>query len=152
MSRRRRNPPRPRTSLRPPPPPPEPTDDELASVVDAATALLTSSEGVGNMFAGRCRDHIAALQRDLGWIRLAIEMWKPSTSAHGQQVAKTLRSLSREVTRHLNAIERLEMELDLQLVYTGTKERLEPREKYAAMVARAFDDGPETLITQEILS
>lgn len=150
MSRRR--PPNRKTSLRPPPPPPEATAEELENIVDDATAMLTSSEHVGNMFAGRCRDHLADLQRDLGWIRLAIEMWKPSTTPHGQQVAKTLRALHRELVRHGNALDRLEMELDLELVHTSKKERLEPREKYTAMVARAFDEGPETIVTHEILS
>ena len=148
---RRRSPKNPKIQ---PPPAPEPdaTDEELATVVDDATDMLRNSEHVGRMFAERCSAELAQAERDRGWIGLALEMWKSSTSAHGQHVAKILRALHRETSRHANALAKLELELELHLVHTSKKEQLEPREKYLELVTRAFEDGPETLVTPEILS
>src|SRR5436853_3136455 len=117
--------------IKPPPAPePESTDEELENLVDDATDMLRSSEHVGNMFAERCRDQLRGANHDRGWLGLAIEMWKGSTTPHGQHVAKILRALQRETSRHANALAKLELELDLHLVHTSKKEQLEPREKY----------------------
>ncbi len=114
------------------------------NVVEHSAATLSCAAATAADFAGQCTQDLEDLDRDLPYLRLALEIWREQPQSTTEALLAALEELLSERLRHQQALNQIGQQLEHLAADPSLHIHLDPIERYRELVRqRLFPQPPE---------